>query len=64
MIMRSIIEWCDNKLEEAIDEVDERKGMRKAAASGAVEGFCDAAIVMYVPVVIACWIYQSKLNKK
>lgn len=64
MIMRGIIEWCDKKMEEAFDEDDDRKAFGKAAASGAVEGFCDAAIIMYVPVVIACWIYQSKLAKK
>lgn len=63
-IMRGIIEWCDNKLNEALEEEDDRKAYRKAAASGAVEGFCDAAIIMYVPVVIACYVYQHKLAKK
>jgi hypothetical protein len=64
MVMRSIIEWCDTKLEEAFDENDDRKACSKAAVSGAVEGFCDAAILMYVPVVIACFVYQAKLAKK
>ena len=64
MVMRGIIEWCDKKMEEAFDEENERKAFGKAAASGAVEGFCDAAILMYVPVVIACWVYQAKLAKK
>lgn len=64
MVMRGIIEWCDKKMEEAFDEENDNKACRKAMASGAVEGFCDAAILMYVPVVIACWIYQAKLNKK
>lgn len=63
-VMRAIIEWCDNKLGEAIEETDERKAYGKAAASGAVEGFCDAAIIMYVPVLIACYVYQAKLAKK
>ena len=63
-IMRGIIEWCDNKMEEAFEEDNERKAYGKAAASGAVEGFCDAAIIMYVPVLIACWVYQAKLAKK
>ena len=63
-IMRGVIEWCDNKMEEAFEEENERKAYGKAAASGAVEGFCDAAIIMYVPVLIACWVYQTKLAKK
>lgn len=64
MIMRSIINWCDNKMEEAFEEVDDRKGMNKCAASGFVEGLCDGAILMYVPLVVACFVYQAKLNKK
>lgn len=64
MIMRSIIEWCDNKMDEAIVEDDDRKGMQKAALSGAVEGFCDGALLMYVPLVVACFVYQAMLAKK
>lgn len=64
MIMRSIIEWCDKKFEESIEEVDERKGTQKAALSGFVEGLGDGAIIMYVPLVIACFIYQAKLKDK
>lgn len=64
MIMRSIIEWCDKKFEESIEEVDERKSTQKAALSGFVEGLGDGAIIMYVPLVIACFIYQAKLKDK
>ena len=63
-IMRGIIDWCDNKMNEAIDEVDDPKAMRKAGLAGFVEGFCDGAIIMYVPVVIACFVYQKQLSKK
>lgn len=63
-IMRNIINWCDNKLEEALEETDERKSYNKAFMSGAVEGACDAAIIMYVPVLIACYVYKAKLDKK
>lgn len=64
MIMRTVIDWCDKKMDEAFEEVDDRKGLNKAALSGAVEGFCDGALLMYVPLVIACFVYQAKLNKK
>lgn len=64
MIMRSIIDWCDNKMNEAFEEEDDRKGLSKAAISGAVEGFCDGALLMYVPLVIACFVYQATLAKK
>ena len=63
-IMRSIVEWCDKKMDDALEENDERLACRKAFASGAVEGFCDVAIILYVPVVIACYVYQNKLAKK
>ena len=64
MIMRSIIGWCDKKFEESLEEVDERKSTRKTVLSGFVEGLGDGAIIMYVPLVIACFIYQAKLKDK
>lgn len=63
-IMRNIIEWCDKKVDEAYEEHDDRKAAGKAFAGGFVEGFCDAAIIMYIPVLIACHVWQKKaLNK-
>ena len=63
-IMRNIIEWCDKKMEDAYAETDYRKAGGKAFASGFVEGFCDAAIIMYVPVFIACHVWQAKATKQ
>lgn len=63
-ITRRLIDWCDDKFSEALVEQDERKASRKAFASGIVEGFMDGAIIMYVPVVIACYIWQHKATKK
>jgi hypothetical protein len=62
--MRDIVKWCDKKMEEAFDEKDERKAYEKAIASGAVEGFCNAAIIMYVPVLVACYVWKHKASKK
>ena len=63
-IARSLIEWCDNKFNEALEEQDERKAGKKAFASGAVEGFMDAAVLMYIPLVVACYVWQHKAEKK
>ncbi len=62
-LTRTLIDWCDTKFEEALHEEDDRKATRKAVLSGAVEGFMDAAILMYVPVVIGCYVYKAKLKK-
>lgn len=59
-VTRKLIDWCDTKFDESIRE----DSGRKAFMSGAVEGFMDAAIVMYVPVTIACYIWQAKATKK
>lgn len=59
-VTRKLIDWCDTKFDEAVKE----DCGRKAFMSGAVEGFMDAAIVMYVPVTIACYIWQTKATKK
>lgn len=59
-ITRQIIDWCDTKFDESIRE----NNCRKAFMSGAVEGFVDMAIVMYLPVTIACYIWKVKATKK
>ena len=63
-IARSLINWCDEKFNEALHEEDERKANRKAFASGCVEGFMDTAIVLYIPVLIAAYVWQAKATKK
>ena len=63
-ITRKLIEWCDNTFEDALHEEDDRKACKKAIVSGCVEGFADAAILMYIPVVIACYVWQAKATKK
>lgn len=62
-IARTIIDWCDEKMEEAL-QIDELKAKEKAFVSGFVEGAIDAAIVLYVPVLIACYAWQYKATKK
>ena len=62
-VTRKLINWCDNKFEEALYEEDNREAGKKAFVSGFVEGFADAAIVLYVPVVIACSIWRYKATK-
>ena len=62
-ITRQLLNWCDKKFENALHEPDDRKSMRDASISGFVEGFVDGAIIMYVPVLIACCVYKHKANK-
>ena len=63
-VTRKIINWCDNKFNEATNEPNEAKAYKKAFVSGAVEGFMDAAVVLYIPVVVACYIWKAKAEKK
>ena len=63
-VARGLIKWCDKTFKDALHEEDERKAYGKAFASGAVEGIMDAAIVMYIPVLIACCVWKDKANKK
>mgnify|MGYP006978488899 CR=1 FL=1 len=63
-ITRKLIEWCDNKYDEAIHEEDDRKVYIKAGVSGFVEGLMDGAIVMFIPLCITCLIYSRKLSNK
>ncbi len=61
-LMRNIIEWCDKKMEEACQEPNQLKGNAKAFACGCVEGFCDGALLMYVPLLITCVCAGRKLK--
>lgn len=59
-VTRKLINWCDTKFDEAVRE----DSGHKAFMSGAVEGAMDAAIIMYVPVTIACYIWRHEATKK
>lgn len=63
-VTRRLIDWCDKTFNEALHEEDERKASGKAFASGVVEGLVDGAVIMYVPVLIACYVWQYKATKK
>lgn len=59
-VARKLIDWSDKKYDEAIRE---DKGY-KAFISGMAEGFADASIVLYVPVVIAFALWGHEAMKK
>ena len=59
-VTRRLLEISDRKYKEAL--VENKGG--KAFLSGAIEGFMDAAIVMYVPICAAVWISEIKNAKK
>ena len=59
-VTRRLLEISDRKYKEALVE---HKGS-KAFLSGAIEGFMDAAIVMYVPICAVVWIVNIKNAKK
>lgn len=44
-MVRKILEWSDKKFDEALLEENEKKGIAKAALSGAVEGFIDGVAI-------------------
>lgn len=63
-IARQVLKWCDDTFVESLREPDDKKAMRKASASGFVEGIIDGAVIMYPFVLIACCVYKNKLDKK
>ena len=63
-VAKTLVKWCDKTYDEAVVETNSLKGGAKAFASGAVEGFIDAAIVMYIPVLIMSYAALSKNKTK
>lgn len=59
-LSRNILNWCDKKFEEGCEE----DNLKKVNVSGFVEGLVDGAVLMYVPLVIACFIWKKKATKK
>lgn len=64
-VTRKLLEISDRKLKEALVENKSSIAfLSRAFLSGAIEGFMDAAVVMYVPVCAAVWIAVIKNAKK
>lgn len=63
-VTRKLIEWCDTKFNEALHEEDDCRANAKAFASGAIEGLMDAAVVMYLPLLVGCYYYKCKSARK
>lgn len=63
-LMRKIIDWRDETYIDAVHNPDDPKARRKANLAAFIEGAGDGAVLMYVPVVIACYIWQHKATKK
>lgn len=63
-VTRRLIKWCDTKFSEALHEEDDRRANAKAFASGAVEGFMNVAVVLYLPLLVTCYYYKCKSAKK
>lgn len=65
MIMRSITKWCEEKEEAYIyDFENDPKKAREGSLAAFVEGLCDGALLMYVPVLLSAYYWMYKANKK
>ena len=64
LIARSLLDWCDKTFATALKEDDERKAFMKSFIVDAVEGFIDAAVIWYIPVLISCGVWKAKAEKK
>lgn len=62
MITRKILDWTDEKFDEAIK--GEKNWLLKAAVSGFVEGVVDGAVVMFPIVLGGCYYRRKKAQKK
>ena len=59
-VTRRLINWCDKKYDEAFRE---GKG-HKVFVIGMVEGYANAAIMLYVPLLICCALWKHEAMKK
>ena len=63
MITKQILDLSEEKIDE-IDVEKDKHPYLKAFGIGAIEGAIDSAVLMYIPVLIACFIWKHRaLNK-
>jgi hypothetical protein len=62
-ITRKAINKCDTLMEEAYGAKNNFIAYGKAILSGAIEGYCNAAIIMYPVVLWACYYGAKEATK-
>ena len=65
-ITMTLVKKVLNKTDEVFNNIDEndKHPMVKAFGCGAVDGFIDAAVLMYIPLVIGCTYWRRRATKK
>lgn len=60
---RTILDWTKKNYDE-IDCENNKHPYLKAVGLGAIEGAIDGAVLMYVPVLISCYLWRKKAKQK
>ena len=58
-----LLDWNNEKFDE-IDATKDKHPNLKAAGTGAVKGYIDAAVIMYIPALILVYYWKHKATKK
>ena len=62
-IVKRLLDWNEEKIDE-IDVTEDKHPYLKAWGHGAIDGFVDAAVIWYIPVLIAAYYWKHKAEKK
>ena len=62
-IVKKVLDWNEEKIDE-IDVTEDKHPYLKAFGHGAIDGFVDAAVLMYIPVLIAAYYWKRKAEQK
>lgn len=62
-LTKKLLDWKEDRFDE-IDVINDKHPYLKAFGCGAIEGCIDAAVVMYIPVLIAAYYWKHKATKK
>lgn len=63
-ISRGINNWCENKMEEILNNPNEKHPYVKAFGIGVIEGVVDNAIVWYPIMTAAAYYWKKQALKK
>lgn len=61
--IRKILGWTEETMNQLDPETD-KHAYAKAFGLGCIDGFIDSAVIWYLPLIVLCYYWKGKAEKK
>lgn len=62
-IIHKVLDWTDDKMNQLDPETD-KHAYAKSFGLGCIDGFIDSAVIWYLPLIVLCYYWKGKAEKK